>query len=530
MPPRKNTSKISACERLRKLTGRRGLPKDLTPFYTFVGDQDLLHHNPVRPRITQREYRKAVGAARMLPPVAKAALLGCADIFAGKTAAAQRRLGVALKRFPNDGDVALLAALAHWLRCDETRSRRWLWFALGAADAAVLQRRSRETLLLRAQIRFEFEDNIAGLKDLDAILRRHPDDLDTRVGRIDILTDLFRYRPALAEANRVLAMRPGAWWLYAQRGKLKGFCGRLRGSLADFSEALRRQPRNGAVYSWRAEVLRRLGRYAEAEADCEKAMRFAPEYPYSWEIAGRIRLLVGDDAAAWRFLNRTCRLDPAHKMAFAWRGEAAWKLGRLRAAWRDFDFVAPLGQRPSWNISTEEGHVPTRAQRDSGFWKNADTVVERWPRDPFAWALRGRGLVQNGRPREALADLARAHQLAKNAIDRRHILAWRGRAALEAGAMGRALKDLAQAASAAPAYGMWLAQAHEMRGEGSAALQLLERVLILEQRLAPGYMLRARLLEKKGELSRALSDYQMAFVLDTKLGEAQTAARRLAAA
>lgn len=347
---------------------RRRLPP-LDAFYDFVADQDLLVDNPRHPSLTPAESAKARKAlGRLEPGPVKDALSAYALICARRYAPAAALAAKAR--------VPLLEACAIWLRGDEARSKRWLPRALERANLAVALSPSRESLLLRAQILFELEDNARGLKDLALLLRRDPGDAAVRIGRSEILADLYRYRPALRELERARGGAPAAWWFYAQRGRLRGMCGRSAGALKDFDEALRRRPKNGALRAWRAEVLRQLGRFDECRRELDLAVKQAPDYAFAWECRGRLKLMKGEPASALSDLERACRLDPAHTLAFAWRGEARLRLGRLRGARQDFDRVHPFEPINFWNADDAvEGTTPSRESRRASYWRVLDAAA-----------------------------------------------------------------------------------------------------------------------------------------------------------
>lgn len=387
------------CGALRLLLPRaaRRIPQDLTGLYGFVADQDLLA-GPPPAALTASDLAALRRAVKALPAPTRALLLATGDILAGRPAAAVARL----EGLP-EGKQAYLRGAALWLVADRARSRAPLAEALKAARRAVRELGPRrDVLLLRGQILLELERNDAGLADLRRVLRADPKDWRTRLGVAETLTDMYRYRPALAELGRVERVRGRPWWLLAQRARLKGFCGKPQLALADFDAALAKE-RRGSLLAWRAEVLRALGRLDEARADLDEAARLDPGYAFTFELRGRLRLIAGDVAGARADLDRACRLDPSHTMAFAWRAEALWKLGRAREALADFTRVAPLDPGSLWNPGT--GRVETRADREAAFRAELAAGVRARPGDPWTRLVRGFLLLEKGRPAEALEDL-----------------------------------------------------------------------------------------------------------------------------
>lgn len=494
----------------------RGRLPPLDSFYDFVSDQDLLTDNPRHPALNALEQARARSALARLPPgPVKDALTAYGLLCARRYASAAARAAAAR--------VPILEACALWLQGDARRSRRWLARALERAELAVALSPSRTSWLLRAQIRFEFEDNDRGLADLRRILRADPDDVNVRIGRSEILADLLRYRPASRELARALRGGPAPWWFYAQRGRLRGMCGRLKSALRDFDEALRRRPGHGAVRAWRAEVFRKLGRLTESRRDLDLAVAQDPRYTFGWECRGRLHLMLGAPAAALRDLERACRLDPTHTMAFAWRGEARLRLGDFHGAWADFERIFPLEPLNAWNADdAAEGRLPGRSQRQSSYWRTLDEAVRRHPRDGAAWMLRGRAFVSAGRPKEALSDLTRALRrlTPRQSSLKAAALAWRGRAWMSLGETNKASTDLRAAVKLAPGmprWRAWLGTVLLRRGAGREALVHLQAAL---KTPAGGFtealLERGTFFAREGRLDLAQDDFRTAYLFDPK--------------
>ncbi len=517
-------------ELARRAPFARGLwPSRLTELYDFVGEQDLIGCRVRRHVLAPGSHRRVRSAlGKVAPGPRREWLLGYAALCAGRYALALKHLAGA-QVLPR---ARLLKAAAYWLRGDRERSRRWLPQALAAADAAVgACGPTREALLLRAQIRFEFEDNAGGLADLGKILRADPMDLRARIGRAEVLGDLYDYAGACREMAKVLAARPGAWWALAQRGRLRGMCGKPEGALRDLGAAIARRPACGALYSWRAEVLRRVGRHGEALADCSEAIRRDPGYAFSWELRGRLRLARGEPRPALGDLSRACLLDPSHQMAFAWRAQARLELGLSKGAWEDLDRVFPMDPGGFW--------IATGPDRQGALRQDIEAALARRPRDPWARLLRGRWHALAGRWAGALGDLTSGVRLAEgrdpkaSAAGRR----WRG---WVLGRLGRGWAAEAELGLAAKLDARdrqarcWRAQVLASLGRGREAMEEYRRGLngptpaFLE-----GYLGRADLHMRARRWDLAAADYQTALICDARsaaarngLAQAQRRARR----
>jgi tetratricopeptide (TPR) repeat protein len=515
-------------EALRALSPRAAtrVPRSLTDFYTFVGEDDLLHENPLVTRLSPREERSARRALESLPrdDARARSLRAFVELCCRRWA----RACAEADRAGDSPSADLIRAAAWWLRGDAERTKRWVPRALRAAERAAASG-SREALLLRAQIRFEFDDHEGSLSDLESVLALTPGDDRTRVGKVDKLLDMGRFDEALREVDALARRHPRAWWIRAQRGRILGLAGRCELALVELEAASRLNARSGAVHAWRAEALRKLGRLGEARRAVDLAKRLQPRYSLAWELSGRLALQERDPVLASRDLDRACRLDPVRSLSFVWRGEARFKRGRYAAAWRDFERAAPLEPRTCWNDPDAAGDPRRREER---FWLDLDAAVASgrggaWPR-----LLRGRFLAAMGREPEALVDLTAAERARGiPARARAEALRWRGYAALRLGSPRRALLDLDASLRLAPASARaraWRGLALLSLGRESEALRAFDSALRRPDRaLLSALLARARTHERAGRLDAARRDYEEAFALDGAAPAARESLARL---
>lgn len=366
------------------------LPRDLTVFYGFVGEEDMLADNPYRPALSRAALTRALNRLGVLEKnsverwALESYLLLCADRYEE----AERAAAIAQEKaaWPS---LFVLRATALWLIGNEKRSWGTLPEARRLIEHAVRGGlRDREALLLRAQIRLECRDIRLGALDLKTILRRWPQDDRTRLGLIDALSDLKRFEEANREMRLILKRHRRDWWAWAQWARLLGLAGELSPALKNFNRALSLQKKHGPLYAWRAEILRLMGRFEEAGRDLDTAIRMDPRYSLSWEWRGRLRLLKNRPLQALADLDRACRLDPTHILAFAWRAEARLKTGRLKEAFQDIMRISPLNIRNTWNAPAFKGKMPDRQERELAFRKNISELPERYPGSSLAKILK----------------------------------------------------------------------------------------------------------------------------------------------
>lgn len=512
------------------------LPPRLDSLYEFTPDQDLLsrdtRYSPLSPAELAR-VRSGLKKCRE-GSKEKELLTAFAYLCARSYRLAYGRLAAFSRRYPENPLCALLEGAALWLLGDHERTRRYLPEALEAADRAVRLEPSREALMLRAQIRYEFEDKKGGLIDLGRLLRLEPSNHSARRGRMEGFADSYRYESALREYTLMGQGRARRWWDFAQRGRLRGMCGRLPGALEDFNEALRRQPGRGAVYAWRAEIYRRLGRYRDARRDLDSSLRLAPGYAFGWESSGRLRILEGAVGAARVELSRACELDRGRVLSFAWRGEAALKEGRLRSASADFDRIYPLHPRRIWNQTPAlEGKVLGAREREEAFWRDLDAALKRAGADPRAWLLRGKLAAAAGDSR-ALEDLARSARLCGRGDDecRAEAQGWMGWTLIKFGENALARRSLESAVGLAPRnkrWRAWLGVACLRMGSKAKGSRALEAALIKpEPSLAEPLFEKGVFLEREGDIPGARRAYRLALVMNPPYPLAAGALKRLA--
>lgn len=513
----------------------RRLAPGLGRFYDFSGDQDLISDNPRHPNLTPQEWKRLRRKLRLLPESPeKNCLLAFAGLCARRYAQTSHILRRLRRRYPSRPDLALLEAACLWLLGDKERSRRHLPQALAAAQQAAAQRPCREVLLLRAQILFEFEDKKGGLRDLERILRADPKDVSARLGKVEGLADSFLYGPALKEIGKLLSLRPKSWWRLAQRGRVRGMCGRLRQALDDFDEAIRRRPGHGALYAWRAEVRRKLGRLQQARQDLEAAVRLAPRYAFGWELSGRLKLLAGEPRQALKDLQKACHLDRGRLLCFAWRGEAQFKLGRLRRAWADFERIFPLHPMSTWNPPESTAGSPTPSRhRQEALWREIDELVRKRSTESAAWLLRGGLKSAAGLESEGLRDLTKALALCPFQSNRLRAaaLGWRGRAIYKLGAYARACANLAQAVKLQPRRPLWRAWyglSLLKAGKHTEGLKEMGTALARPQPcLAESFFERGSWLALRGKPEEARKDFQMAYIMNPPFPRARKAEEAL---
>jgi len=85
--------------------------------------------------------------------------------------------------------------------------------------------------------------------------------------RAQAYCQIKKYREALSDADRVVALNPGRVFPLALRAKINLNAGNYEKSVSDYSQCLKKEPGNERLYAERAQAYARLGKKSLADAD-----------------------------------------------------------------------------------------------------------------------------------------------------------------------------------------------------------------------------------------------------------------------
>lgn len=316
----------------------------------------------------------------------------------------------------------------------------------------------REGFLHLLRYRLRREAGLPGaLRDVDAAFRRDPG-----CGWLFGLSPLPEGAPlpcALLQ-DAAFAAEPAAGPAWAYHGLALAQAGRPQESLAALEKAAALEPA-GWILAWLGEGLRKAGRVEEALAALERAVAADPSYANAWLWRGAALRLAGRPEEGEAALDRGLRLRPTARGLLE-RARCRLARGRAEAALDDVERAAGLDWELSWEADA-----------------SAQLSLARGLADARARAWEGDALNRLGRPKEALAALAKARgPLA---------CAFRARALL---ALGRAEEALSPARD--PRGLVVRAEALLALGRPEEALFAAKKVLASQPYSARVHLLRAR--------------------------------------
>jgi tetratricopeptide (TPR) repeat protein len=352
---------------------------------------------------------------------------------------------------------------------------------------------------------------------VEALVRRAPDCAWAWVFRAFSKRSLMRYEEAVLDVDRAVACAPKSAALWAMRSRVKLTNGRARyDGVRDMEKAVALEPGWGWLRCWLGEALRHGGELKRALAALDAGLERAPRYLRGWAWRGGVKAALGDFRGARRDLDRSLAWDPIYSYDFEYTyDQKSWAcnqrqladrgLGDVRRALRDLNRAHRFGPRYGWVFNPK--HDPRIYARGIA---ELDAYLTESPRDPWAWAWRGRTLHEADRDEEALASLARASRLSPGAAWPR---AWRGKVF---SALGRDAEAVAVLSSAlrrdpeyAPAWG-WRAEARRRLGDRRGAVADFSAAVRLDHRAAWALAGRGEAKRGLGDAAGSLSDLNRA--------------------
>ncbi|KAJ3062914.1 hypothetical protein HK102_008609, partial [Quaeritorhiza haematococci] len=449
------------------------------------------------------------------------------------------------------------------------------WSGLAALAASTNDLRDEAVTLERAGRYAE------ALPRLDAVLERHPNDLEALVRRGNVYLRLDRPSKALGDFDRVIRRDPlntsghtdravallmlgrldeaeatfvrairlwevplnGARGIgrggrdAVQEARATAFAGlaqvhhrlnRNDEALAEYDQAIRIFPGDPNSHIGRGDVHRALGDFPRALADLDEAVRLGPGYPRAFASRGRLLEDLKQDDRAEADYTRAVEVDPNYAFAYRLRGALRSRLGRNEEALADFEVVGRLRPDDSETLK-DRGGVLERMGRHQEALGALDRAIAIDPKNAKAYQNRGAAYNSLARYEDAVADLDRAIALdPKNAglAPRNAIVHFnRGNVYAKLGLREQALADYQAVEEADPKLLASYGGAHKVFAEMSRERMAVrtpaprvEPASEAETRLAEG-----RSLQASGDWAGAIAAFDKAVAADPRRGDSYIA-------
>lgn len=290
-------------------------------------------------------------------------------------------------------------------------------------------------------------------------------------------------------------------WAYFQRGELEK-------ALADLTEAIRLDRNSQSAYYDRGLVLARRGELDAALTDFDEAIRCSPERVDPLVARGLCYLLNNDLDRALASFDGAIAVDPTNGLGYIGRSHIYSRRGEPEKQDRDYRQALLLNANvtKTWMLFADwfgENESKPSDQRRHKF--QLDTFNVMSAADPHFWSPQ---FVT----RNAGKDYYQLFQEAKLAHDQGNyedeVALWNDVVPMNLGAI-----------QIAPAV-MNRGSAYSAKGDLDRALQDYDKAIELNQGNAGAYVNRALALARKGDLELAMNDYAKAIMLNPQQWQA----------
>ena len=194
-----------------------------------------------------------------------------------------------------------------------------------------------EQLVRRGMRRMRRGDRQGAWEDQEQALKLDPDAWEAYSLRatLGMLLD-GDVRTALEDADRAVALRPEAAWLWGNRGVLRYRSGDLPGALDDLARALQRGHDSPAYVHLQMGLVQEAGEdLAAAEASFRRAVELRPRFAAPWRRLGELLEKRGASEEAEQAWTRVIANEPLRAAAFQARSRLRLRLGRAAEALAD---------------------------------------------------------------------------------------------------------------------------------------------------------------------------------------------------
>ncbi|HZE98543.1 MAG TPA: tetratricopeptide repeat protein [Planctomycetota bacterium] len=211
------------------------------------------------------------------------------------------------------------------------------------------------------------------------------------------------WRTSFTLWDRVIAVDPGNFLAFSNRGFAKFETGDIAGAIRDYDRALELRPSHEKTWNNRALARDRIGDVDGALQDYDRALFINPQYALPFTNRGSLRLRLGDADGALSDAEEALKRDPEGGGAYVVRGSVRRARGDLAGAEADLDRAVsrtPLSIE-AWN---NRAVLRVRMARYPEAIADFDRALSLKPDHAVLRMGRGQARLLGGDPAGAAAD------------------------------------------------------------------------------------------------------------------------------
>ena len=349
------------------------------------------------------------------------------------------------------------------------------------------------------------EHSEAAIEALTRAVALDPKHARSWVDRAILLSNRGEHAKALADAEKALALEPGDASALAARAYARAELGQLDDALADADRALALDAKQGTAFVTRGIVAHHRKKHSVALTELTNALELSPDNSLALFLRSKERFATGDAAGALADANALVRAAPSELHAWVGRGELRQLQGDVAGAIEDFGKAIELNPKEgrSWLFrgKARDELKPGDGQTDFEHAVELDaTLLE-------GWVLLERGYLRAGAPEAALRAIDKAYAQFPDDSG-----LWTERAAVlsEVGRVEESEAEFARALSRESTNGDFFilrGTTRADRGDLERAILDYDRALELKSK-APyiALLARAEAYAQRGEPDKALAD------------------------
>lgn len=430
-----------------------------------------------------------------------------------------------------------------------TAAGKWAEAAAAASEGLLRNPKSLGLWRLKAAAHKARGEREAVAAACAEILALDPKDKAAGLDRGEALFDLGRFQDALEAYNALLMLDPAHTFAASRRGQSLQRLNRHREAVDAFDKVIARDKGNVAAHRFKAESMLALGKRNEAISEMDIAIGFDPKNVKLWLYKASLHQQGGESDAAKRCFAKAIEVDPSNAEALTARASLNLSRGHAHDALIDLDALtrAHASDGEGWLLFAEAleavgrtddarnaiQHALALNAKHVGALRQAGALEMRVgkPKEAAGFFTQAvaidptepRTMVQLGEAYEASGDFARAHDayaaargllpddrevagLLKNAL--RALGRDSDLEALCLELIGKNLKDTDALFD--------LAVARRNLGKMEAALEALDKLLLLEPTDVNALNDRGYVLSLMGKHREALPYYSKAIELNPK--------------